>query len=100
MATPVLTVLDEDRHAWFAGRTRAILKYLDAELGPQRPGEQRKVLDIGSGAGNMAHHLAHYGHVIGLDYQSSTFGHCRSAWPWMCARQVAKRCRLPMINLT
>jgi SAM-dependent methyltransferase len=26
------------------------------------------VLDVGSGAGNMAHHLAHYGHVIGLDY--------------------------------
>ena len=68
MGTPVLTVLEEDRHAWFAGRTRAIQKYLDAEVGPHRPGEQRLVLDIGSGAGNMAHHLAHYGHVIGIDY--------------------------------
>jgi len=67
MATPVLTVLEEDRHAWFAGRTRAIQKYLDAELGPRQPGDQRKILDIGSGAGNMAHHLAHYGQVIGLD---------------------------------
>ncbi len=67
MATPVLTVLAEDRHAWFAGRTRAIQKYLDAELGPRQPGDQRKILDIGSGAGNMAHHLAHYGQVIGLD---------------------------------
>jgi SAM-dependent methyltransferase len=66
-ATPVLTVLEEDRHAWFAGRTRAILKLLDAELGPQQPGRPRRVLDIGSGAGNMAHHLAHYGQVIGLD---------------------------------
>ena len=28
------------------------------------------MLDIGSGAGNMAHHLAHYGHVIGLDYNA------------------------------
>lgn len=65
---PVLTVLEEDRHAWFAGRTRAILKYLDAELGPQQPGQPRLVLDIGSGAGNMAHHLAHYGQVIGVDY--------------------------------
>ncbi len=65
--TPVLTVLNEDQHAWFAGRTRAILKYLDAELGPSQPGEARKVLDIGGGAGNMAHHLAHYGHVIGVD---------------------------------
>ncbi len=66
--TPVLTVLEEDRHAWFAGRTRAILKWLDAELGPQRPGAPRRILDVGSGAGNMAHHLAHYGQVIGLDY--------------------------------
>jgi SAM-dependent methyltransferase len=72
MATPVLTVLEEDRHAWFAGRTRAILKCLDSELGgtPARAatvGVKPLVLDIGSGAGNMAHHLAHYGHVVGLD---------------------------------
>ena len=68
MSTPVLTVLEEDKHAWFAGRTRAILKYLDAEMGPAAPGAERVVLDIGSGAGNMAHHLAHYGTVVGLDY--------------------------------
>ena len=68
MSTPVLTVLEEDNHAWFAGRTRAILKYLDAEMRPAAPGSDRVVLDIGSGAGNMAHHLAHYGSVIGLDY--------------------------------
>ncbi len=67
MTTPVLTVLAEDRHAWFAGRTRAILKYLDAELGPAHPGEARTVLDLGGGAGNMAHHLAHYGQVINID---------------------------------
>ena len=68
--TPALTVLAEDRHAWFAGRTRAILKYLDAELGPAQAGQRRRILDIGAGAGNMAHHLAHYGQVIGLDYVS------------------------------
>ena len=68
MATPVLTVLEEDKHAWFAGRTRAILKYLDAELGATPVGEVRKVLDIGSGAGNMAHHLGQYGQVFGIDY--------------------------------
>lgn len=67
MATPVLTVSEEDRHAWFAGRTRAILRLLDAELGPMRSGITRQVLDLGCGAGNMAHHLAHYGHVYGLD---------------------------------
>ena len=68
MATPVLSVLDEDKHAWFAGRTRAILKYLDAEMGPAQPGAPRRVLDIGGGAGNMAHHLAHYGEVVNIDY--------------------------------
>lgn len=67
MSTAVLTVLEEDRHAWFAGRTRAILKYLDAELGAAQPGQERLVLDIGGGAGNMAHHLAHYGRVVGID---------------------------------
>ncbi|MBE2237443.1 MAG: class I SAM-dependent methyltransferase [Caldilineaceae bacterium] len=68
MATPALTVLEEDRHAWFAGRTRAILKYLDAELGSNGDGQTRKVLDLGGGAGNMAHHLAHYGEVTSIDY--------------------------------
>ena len=68
MATPVLSVLDEDKHAWFAGRTRAILKYLDAEMGSTQPGVPRRVLDIGGGAGNMAHHLAHYGVVVNIDY--------------------------------
>jgi SAM-dependent methyltransferase len=68
MATPVLTVLEEDKHAWFAGRTRAILQYLDAELGPPPVGQVRKVLDIGAGAGNMAHHLGQYGQVFGIDY--------------------------------
>ena len=66
--TPVQTILDEDRHAWFAGRTRAILKYLDAGVGAVTPGQVRWVLDIGGGAGNMAHHLGHYGRVINLEY--------------------------------
>ncbi len=70
MSTPVLSVLEEDRHAWFAGRTRAIQKYLDLEVGAAPAGSKRMVLDVGSGAGNMAHHLAHYGRVVGLDYNS------------------------------
>jgi SAM-dependent methyltransferase len=74
MPTPHLTLLEEDRHAWFAGRTRAILKYLDAELGPPQPGERRKVLDIGGGAGNMAHHLAHFGAVIDIDFNPRPLG--------------------------
>ena len=66
-STPVLSVLEEDKHAWFAGRTRAILKYLDAEMPPRQAGDSRLVLDVGGGAGNMTHHLAHFGHVINLD---------------------------------
>lgn len=68
MSTPVLTVSAEDRHAWFAGRTRAILKYLDAEMGARPVGANASVLDLGIGAGNMAHHLAPYGTVYGVDY--------------------------------
>lgn len=70
MSTPVLSVLEEDRHAWFAGRTRAIQKYLDMEVGTDHSRFERMVLDVGSGAGNMAHHLSHYGRVIGIDYNA------------------------------
>ncbi len=57
-------LLEEDRHWWFASRTRAIFAVLDGIL---PPGNQRRVLDVGSGAGNMFHHLARYGRVFGLD---------------------------------
>ncbi len=63
-STPMLTLLEEDRHWWFAGRTRAILAYLDRYVGP---GRERRILDIGCGAANMTHHLRHYGEVIGVD---------------------------------
>lgn len=54
----------EDRHWWFASRTRALLALLDRELGHARP---VPVLDVGCGAGNMFHHLWRYGPVVGLD---------------------------------
>lgn len=60
----MLVLLEEDRHWWFASRTRALLGLLDLYVGP---GDDRKVLDVGAGAGNMMHHLAHYGRVIGVD---------------------------------
>jgi SAM-dependent methyltransferase len=63
-STPMAIVLDEDRHWWFATRTRAILAYLDRYVGP---GADRRVLDVGCGAANMAHHLRHYGQVVGVD---------------------------------
>jgi SAM-dependent methyltransferase len=63
-STPMLTVIDEDKHWWFATRTRAILAFLDRYF-PQ--GYKGRVLDVGCGAGNMAHHLRHYGTVVGVD---------------------------------
>lgn len=67
MGTPMLVLLEEDKHWWFATRTRAILAYLDMYVGPLPRGKKRKVLDVGCGAGNMAHHLSHYGTYYGLD---------------------------------
>ncbi len=66
MPTPLHVQIEEDRHWWFATRTRAILMLLDKYAGPGKNG--RQVLDVGAGAGNMMHHLAHYGEVIGLEF--------------------------------
>ena len=64
-STPMTVVLQEDRHWWFASRTRAIMAYLDRYVGAGQPG--RQILDVGCGAGNMMHHLSHYGKVTGVD---------------------------------
>ena len=63
-ATPMEIVLEEDRHWWFATRTRAILAYLDLYA---RDGRTKHILDVGCGAANMTHHLRHYGQVLGVD---------------------------------
>lgn len=56
--------IEEDNHWWFAGRTWALLKMIDRLV---EPNGQKRVLDIGCGAGNMFHHLARYGLVEGVD---------------------------------
>jgi ubiquinone/menaquinone biosynthesis C-methylase UbiE len=65
MPTTPPVVLEEDKHWWFATRTRALYSVLDPVLPPYREG--RRVLDVGCGAGNMFHHLARYGEVEGID---------------------------------
>jgi SAM-dependent methyltransferase len=61
-ATP--TQLEEDKHWWFAGRTWSLLTMIDRVV---EPDGNKRVLDIGCGAGNMIHHLARYGPVAGVD---------------------------------
>ncbi len=57
-------LIEEDRHWWFAGRTWALIRMLDRVI---QPDGKRHVLDVGCGAGNMFHHLARYGPVVGVD---------------------------------
>jgi ubiquinone/menaquinone biosynthesis C-methylase UbiE len=56
--------IEEDKHWWFAGRTWSLLNMIDRLV---EPDGQKQVLDIGCGAGNMFHHLARYGTVVGVD---------------------------------
>ena len=56
--------IEEDNHWWFAGRTWSLLNMLDRVV---EPDGSKRVLDIGSGAGNMFHHIARYGPVVGVD---------------------------------
>ena len=58
------TKIEEDEHFWFAGRTWSLLNMIDRVV---EPDGTKRVLDIGCGAGNMFHHLARYGPVVGVD---------------------------------
>jgi SAM-dependent methyltransferase len=58
------TEIAEDKHWWFAGRTWSLLNMLDRVI---EPDGTKRVIDIGCGAGNMIHHLARYGPVLGVD---------------------------------
>lgn len=56
--------IEEDKHWWFAGRTRALTAVLEQVIGPRR---DLLIVDVGCGAGNMYHHLSRYGDVIGIE---------------------------------
>jgi SAM-dependent methyltransferase len=60
-------VICEDYHWWFASRTRALKVVLDRLL-PKTA--DSRLLDVGCGAGNMIHHLSHYGQVKGIEIDS------------------------------
>jgi len=54
--------IPEDEHWWFHTRTQALKAVLDPLVR-----QSGRVLDVGCGAGNMAHHLSEYGQVVGAD---------------------------------
>jgi len=56
--------IPEDSHWWFASRTRALNVVMQPLLAHN---PERRLLDVGCGAGNMIHHLSHYGQVKGLE---------------------------------
>src|SRR5512145_1483103 len=56
--------IPEDAHWWFASRTRALKALMDQFL---PTASHVHLLDVGCGAGNMIHHLSHYGQVKGID---------------------------------
>jgi SAM-dependent methyltransferase len=60
---PVPLQLDEDKHWWFASRTRALVKLINT----MSLGNGSCILDVGCGAGNMIHHLSRYGQVKGVE---------------------------------
>lgn len=64
MNPKIQRLIEEDSHWWFAGRTWALIRMLDRVI---QPDGKRHVLDVGCGAGNMFHHLARYGPVVGVD---------------------------------
>jgi SAM-dependent methyltransferase len=57
--------IPEDSHWWFSSRTRALNSLMRQYMPTQSNGVQ--LLDVGCGAGNMIHHLSHYGQVKGLE---------------------------------
>lgn len=64
----------EERHFWFVGRRRIFLALLDQALGPAR---DRRILDVGCGAGGMLGPLARYGTVRGIDTSEEMVAFCR-----------------------
>jgi SAM-dependent methyltransferase len=62
--------IQEDEHWWFMGRTRA----LEVVLRRHTRRRDLAILDIGSGAGNMYHHLIRYGDVIGVENHPAPVG--------------------------
>lgn len=66
----------EHDHFWFVSRRRIFTELLDRYL-PAVAERQRRILDIGCGAGGMLGLLQRYGEVAGLDVDHEYLAFCR-----------------------
>lgn len=66
----------EDRHWWFLGRRRILLRLLDRCLSFPPSSDGLRILDVGCGTGTMLHHLERYGSVQGVDADLNAVRFC------------------------
>lgn len=64
----------EDRYWWFVGRRTLALKLIEDFI---RPGENRRLLDLGCGTGIGLKELAKYGTNFGVDFSPLALEFCR-----------------------
>jgi SAM-dependent methyltransferase len=67
----------EDKHWWFVGRRRILLRTLEGCLPPPRDGEPLRILDVGSGTGKTLQYLSRYGDTRGVDVSEEAVAFCR-----------------------
>lgn len=69
---------------WFVSRRAIILRVLRAHLGVQ---EDRRILDVGCGAGGMLPMLAELGTVEGIEPDAESVEHAHEAFPGFSVRR-------------
>jgi len=66
----------EGRHWWFQGRRRILADVLRRRL--RTLGRPVRIVDVGSGTGEMLDMLQEFGSVVGLDASPKAIGYCRA----------------------
>lgn len=66
----------EDKHWWFIGRRRVLLRLLDLYFRPEKF-QCCEVLDVGCGTGTMLQYLNRYGSTRGVDADENAVSFCK-----------------------